>query len=118
MKMIQSSMKGEDFLAFIKDDLAPNLSAEHRIIMDNLSCHKVNGVEQAITQTGVKVLYLPTYSPDFNPIEMLLLRPSSQKMLQHLINIFPLLLEKSFFKNWFTIAIDIGVRTNGYGYIH
>ena len=111
MKMIQGSMKGEDFLAFIKDDLAPNLSSEHRIIMDNLSCHKVNGVEQAITQTGAKVLYLPTYSPDFNPIEMLwsvlkyfirLLRPSSQKMLQHLINIFPLLLEKSFFKNWFT----------------
>jgi len=102
-------MKGEDFLAFIKDDLAPNLSSKHRIIMDNLNCHKVNGVKQAVTETGAKILYLSTYSPDFNPIEMLwsvleyfirLLRPNSQKMLQHLINIFPLLLEKSFFKNW------------------
>ena len=111
LKMIQGSMKGADFLAFVKDDLASNLHSEHRVIMDNLSAHKVNGVEQAITATGAKVLYLPTYSPDFNPIEMLwsvlkhfirLLKPDSLKLLQHLLNILPLLLQKSFYKNWFT----------------
>ena len=111
LKKIQGSMKGEDFLNFIKDELVPKLRPEHRVIMDNLNCHKVNGVVQAITERGAEILYLPTYSPDFNPIEMMwsvlkyfirLLRPQSQKLLQHLINIFPFLLEKDFFKNWFT----------------
>lgn len=52
MKTIQGSMKGEDFLTFIKDDLVPKLRPEHRVIMDNLSCHKVEGVAKAITDTG------------------------------------------------------------------
>jgi transposase len=111
MKMIEGSMKGADFLAFIKDDLAPNLHSENVVIMDNLPAHKVEGVEQAITANGAKVLYLPTYSPDFNPIEMLwsvlkyfmrLLRPKSLQLIKHLLNVLPLLLEKSFYKNWFT----------------
>ena len=37
--------------------------------MDNLSCHKVTGVREAIESVGARVLYLPPYSPDFNPIE-------------------------------------------------
>jgi transposase len=111
MKMIQGSMKGGDFLAFIKDDLAPNLHSENIVIMDNLPAHKVDGVEQAITANGAKVLYLPTYSPEFNPIEMFwsvlkyfmrLLRPRSLELIKHLLNVLPLLLEKSFYKNWFT----------------
>ena len=39
--------------------------------MDNLRCHKVNGIKEAIQQTGAQLLYLPPYSPDFNPIEMM-----------------------------------------------
>ena len=39
--------------------------------MDNLSCHKVKGVKEAIEEAGASVLYLPPYSPDFNPIEMM-----------------------------------------------
>jgi transposase len=39
------------------------------VILDNLSSHKVAGVEEAITATGATVLYLPPYSPDLNPIE-------------------------------------------------
>jgi transposase len=39
--------------------------------MDNLSAHKVPGVRQAIEAAGAKLLYLPPYSPDFNPIEQL-----------------------------------------------
>ena len=39
------------------------------MILDNLSSHKVAGVEEAITATGATVLYLPPYSPDLNPIE-------------------------------------------------
>lgn len=110
-KMLKGSMNGDDFLTFIKDDLVPNLQSQNVVIMDNLKAHKVDGVEAAITQTGAKVMYLPRYSPDFNPIEMLwsvlkhfmrLLRPKSLGLIQHFLNILPLLLEKSLFKNWFT----------------
>ena len=84
-------MKGADFLAFLTDDLAPNLHFEKVVIMDNLLAHKVEGVEQAITASPV---YLPTYSPDFNPIEMLwaelkyfmrLLSPKSLELSKHLL---------------------------------
>jgi len=110
-KILKGSMNGADFLTFIKNDLVPNLHSPNVVIMDNLKAHKVDGVDAAITQTGAKVRYLPRYSPDFNPIEMLwsvlkhfmrLLRPKSLVMIQHFLNIFPLLLDKSFFKNWFT----------------
>jgi transposase len=40
------------------------------VIMDNLPVHKVAGVQQAIEAVGAKLLYLPPYSPDLNPIEM------------------------------------------------
>ena len=40
-------------------------------ILDNLSSHKVEGVQQAIAAAGARVLYLPPYSPDLNPIEKL-----------------------------------------------
>jgi transposase len=39
------------------------------VILDNLSSHKVSGAEEAIRATGATLLYLPPYSPDFNPIE-------------------------------------------------
>lgn len=108
-KLLQGSMNGADFLTFIKDDLVPNLHSQNVVIMDNLKAHK--GVESAISQTGARVRYLPRYCPDFNPIEMLwsvlkhfmrLFRPKSLEMIQHFLNILSLLLEKSFFKKWFT----------------
>ena len=87
MKTIHGSMKGGDFLTFIQNDLAPKLRPEHKIIMDNLNCHKVEGVAQAITESGAKILYLPTYSPDFNPIEMMW---SVLKYFIRLLTPFPL----------------------------
>jgi len=39
-------------------------------VMDNLPAHKVAGVRDAIETAGARLLYLPPYSPDFNPIEM------------------------------------------------
>lgn len=42
--------------------------------MDNFSSHKVQGIESAIANVGAKVLYLPSYSPDFNPIEQFWLK--------------------------------------------
>jgi transposase len=45
------------------------LKAGDIVIMDNLSSHKIAGVEQAITARGAQLLYLPPHSPDPNPIE-------------------------------------------------
>ena len=50
--------------------LVPELAAGDVVVMDNLPAHKVGGIREAIEQAGATLLYLPPYSPDFNPIEM------------------------------------------------
>ena len=62
-------MDGEMFLAYVRQFLCPTLQPGDIVILDNLSSHKVAGVEEAITATGATLLYLPPYSPDLNPIE-------------------------------------------------
>ena len=62
-------MDGEMFLAYVREFLCPTLQPGDIVILDNLSSHKVSGVEEAIRATGATLLYLPPYSPDFNPIE-------------------------------------------------
>lgn len=64
-------MNGNLFLDYIQHDLVPSLHAGALVIMDNLRCHKVKGVKDSIQQAGAQALYLPPYSPDFNPIEMM-----------------------------------------------
>ena len=64
-------MDGEMFLAYVRQFLCPTLQAGDHVILDNLSSHKVDGVQQAVTLAGATVLYLPPYSPDLNPIEKL-----------------------------------------------
>jgi len=60
----------DKFKDYLRDRLVPTLRAGD-VIMDNLPCHKVEGVREIIEQAGASVLYLPPYSPDFNPIEMM-----------------------------------------------
>jgi transposase len=62
-------MNGPIFLAYIEQCLAPTLGRRDIVIMDNLPAHKVAGVIEAIEALGASVLYLPSYSPDLNPIE-------------------------------------------------
>ena len=69
-QFFSGSMNGNMFLDYIQYKLIPSLHAGDLVIMDNLRCHKVKGVKEAIQQTGAQLLYLPPYSPDFNPIEM------------------------------------------------
>jgi transposase len=64
-------MDGEMFLAWVKQGLVPTLRRQDVVILDNLATHKVAGVRQAIEGAGARLLYLPPYSPDFNPIENL-----------------------------------------------
>jgi transposase len=57
------------FLAYGEQVLCPRLRPGQMVILDNLSAHKVAGVRQLIEATGARLLYLPPYSPDLNPIE-------------------------------------------------
>ncbi len=66
---ISGAVDGLVFLEYVKQVLCPTLQAGDVVVMDNLSAHKVKGVKEAIESCGAKVLYLPPYSPDLNPIE-------------------------------------------------
>jgi transposase len=68
--LLDGPMNGDTFLAYIEQVLVPELAKADLVIMDNLPAHKVAGVRQAIEGAGARLLYLPSYSPDFNPIEM------------------------------------------------
>ena len=62
-------MNGSVFLAYVGQVLAPTLKRGDVVIMDNLPAHKAAGVRETIEQAGAKLIFLPPYSPDFNPIE-------------------------------------------------
>jgi transposase len=57
------------FQAYVEQVLVPELEPGDIVVMDNLSSHKGLAVRQAIEAAGAHLLYLPPYSPDFNPIE-------------------------------------------------
>ena len=63
-------MTGKTFLAYVERCLAPTLTRNDIVVMDNLRAHKVSGVREAIEAKGATLRYLPQYSPDLNPIEM------------------------------------------------
>ena len=60
----------DTFVAFVEDFLAPHLRPGQVVVLDNLAAHKSPRVAAAVGAAGARVLYLPPYSPDFNPIEM------------------------------------------------
>jgi len=68
--LLDGPMHGAAFLAYVDQVLAPELKPGDIVVMDNLPAHKVKGVRQGIEGAGASLLYLPPYSPDFNPIEM------------------------------------------------
>jgi transposase len=63
------AMNGTVFLAYVSQVLVPTLSSGDIVIMDNLPAHKAAGVRKAIEHAGATLVFLPPYSPDFNPIE-------------------------------------------------
>jgi transposase len=69
--VVDEPMNGEIFLAYLEQCLVPTLSPGDVVIMDNLAAHKVAGVRELIEAKGARLVYLPPYSPDFNPIEQL-----------------------------------------------
>jgi transposase len=68
--VLDGAMNGKAFLAYVEQVLVPTLKPGDRVVLDNLSSHKQASVRQAIERAGAKLLYLPPYSPDLNPIEL------------------------------------------------
>jgi transposase len=67
--VVDGPIDGELFLAYVRQQLVPALRPGDVVVMDNLACHKRAGVREAIEGAGCRLLYLPPYSPDLNPIE-------------------------------------------------
>jgi transposase len=67
--VLDGAMNGPVFRAYVEQMLAPTLQPGDIVILDNLSSHKVAGVREAVEGQDARLLYLPPYSPDLNPIE-------------------------------------------------
>src|SRR5215212_9111614 len=66
---VEGSTNREVFEACVEHALTPKLEAGQVVIMDNLSAHKPARVRELIERRGCELIYVPAYSPDFNPIE-------------------------------------------------
>ena len=67
---VDGAMTGIGFLAYVEQVLAPILAPGDIVILDNLPAHKPVAIREAIEAAGAEMVFLPPYSPDFNPIEM------------------------------------------------
>ena len=65
----EGSTNGAVFQTYLEDVLCPTLKRGQVVVMDNLSAHKGEKVRELIEAEGCELIYLPPYSPDFNPIE-------------------------------------------------
>ena len=106
-------MDGDAFRVYVSQVLVPELTTGDVVIMDNLPAHKVHGVRQAIEAAGATLLYLPAYSPDFNPIEMAfskfkaLLRAAAARTIPDLWDVIRIALDAftpSEYQNYFAAA--------------
>lgn len=66
---VEGSTTARVFEAYVEKVLAPSLHTGQVVVMDNLGAHRPKRVRELIEQRGCKLLYLPAYSPDYNPIE-------------------------------------------------
>lgn len=67
---VNGAVNGEVFAAYLDQVLCPTLRPGDVVVLDNLAVHKVPGLEEIAAAYGVRLRYLPPYSPDFNPIEL------------------------------------------------
>lgn len=65
-------MNGRAFQVYVERVLIPTLKPGDIVVMDNLPAHKLPAAQKAIEQAGAELMFLPPYSPDFNPIEIAL----------------------------------------------
>ena len=67
---VDGAVNGDVFAAYLDQVLGPTLRPGDVVVLDNLSVHKVAGLGEIAQKYGARLLYLPPYSPDFNPIEL------------------------------------------------
>ena len=77
--VLEGAINGPMFLAYVKQCVVPILKRGDTVIIDNLPAHRVAGIREAIEAPGATLLFLPSYSPDFNPVE-----PAFSKFKSHL----------------------------------
>lgn len=86
--VLDGPINGQAFQAYVDQVLVPELREGDIVVMDNLGSHKGASVRAAIEAAGAQLLYLPPYSPDFNPIEnafsklKALLRTAAQRTVE------------------------------------
>ena len=68
--VVDGAINGELFLGWVRHHLVPTLMHGDIVVMDNLGAHTVAGVRGAIESVGARLVYLPPYSPDLNPSEL------------------------------------------------
>jgi transposase len=96
---IDGPINGQNFLAYVEQLLIPTLRPGDIVVMDNLGSHRGRRVRRAIREAGAKLLFLPKYSPDLNPIEQLfaklkhLLRKAQARSLEAILAAIPDLLD-------------------------
>ena len=69
--VIEGPIDGESFEAYVKQCLVPTLAPDEIVVMDNLGSHKRPEIRSAIEARRARLRYLPSYSPDLNPIELM-----------------------------------------------
>jgi putative transposase len=67
--LLNGPIDGESFLTYVREVLVPTLRKGDIVVMDNLGSHKAKATRQAIREVGARLIFLPPYSPDLNPIE-------------------------------------------------
>jgi transposase len=67
--LLNGPINGESFLIYVRDVLAPTLRKGDIVVMDNLGSHKAKAIRDVIRSVGARLMFLPPYSPDLNPIE-------------------------------------------------
>ena len=67
--LFDGPINGERFLAYVEQFLVPTLQPNDIVVLDNLGSHKGKAVRRALRKAGAKLIFLPKYSPDLNPIE-------------------------------------------------
>jgi len=68
--VLSGAVNGAVFYGYLQQCVVPTLKPGDVLFMDNLSAHKVTGIEALIRACGAHLIYLPPYSSDFNPIEL------------------------------------------------
>ena len=97
---LRTGMNGMIFRQWLEECLIPEMTPGSTVVIDNLPAHKVAGIRQCLEDAGMHLLYLPPYSPDFNPIEQVfaklkaLLRRMAPRSFDAICDAIKIILEK------------------------